>query len=313
MSTLKADAVTAKSTNTNIAVTGAGTGKVALGDGALTFPDSDGSANQPIITDGSAALSFATLPIAGGGTGSTSTTYCSLTANVSGTLPIANGGTGASTFTSNNVLLGNGTSAFQTVAPSTSGNVLTSNGSTWTSAAGASGGLVFLQGVTASNDATVNITTGMDSTYETYLLLLNNVIPVTDGTQLFLRTSSDGGSSFDSSAGNYRWAQYREGDGGSSSSRSASDTEIELTDSSQPPGSAAGESTSGTIYIYHPSNTAQTCIGYDMSYMASSGSIIRTGGAGLRTSAADVDAVQLLFASGNVESGEINLYGIVKS
>ena len=36
-----------------------------------------------------------TLPIANGGTNSTSTTYCSLTANVSGTLPVANGGTGA--------------------------------------------------------------------------------------------------------------------------------------------------------------------------------------------------------------------------
>ena len=33
------------------------------------------------------------------------------------------------------MLLGNGTSALQTVAPSTSGNVLTSNGTTWTSAA----------------------------------------------------------------------------------------------------------------------------------------------------------------------------------
>jgi hypothetical protein len=32
-------------------------------------------------------------------------------------------------------LLGNGTSALQTVAPSTSGNVLTSNGTTWTSSA----------------------------------------------------------------------------------------------------------------------------------------------------------------------------------
>lgn len=59
----------------------------------------------------------------------------SLTAGVSGTLPVANGGTGATTLTSNNVLLGNGTSALQAVAPSTSGNVLTSNGSTWTSAA----------------------------------------------------------------------------------------------------------------------------------------------------------------------------------
>tara|TARA_R110000822_G_scaffold218527_1_gene352907 strand:+ start:72 stop:683 length:612 start_codon:yes stop_codon:yes gene_type:complete len=39
----------------------------------------------------------AALPIASGGTGSTSTTYCSLTANVTGTLPIANGGTGQTT------------------------------------------------------------------------------------------------------------------------------------------------------------------------------------------------------------------------
>lgn len=59
----------------------------------------------------------------------------SLTAAVSGTLPVTNGGTGATTLAANNVLLGNGTSALQAVAPSTSGNVLTSNGSTWTSAA----------------------------------------------------------------------------------------------------------------------------------------------------------------------------------
>ncbi len=168
MSTIKSDAITAATgTNTNLALTGKGTGKVALGDGALTFPDSDGSANQPIITDGSAGLSFSTLPIAGGGTGSTSTTYCSLTANVTGTLPIANGGTnststtycdltanvtgtmpvanggtGAVTHTANNVLTGNGTSAFSSVAPSTSGNVLTSDGSAWTSAAAPGGGEV---------------------------------------------------------------------------------------------------------------------------------------------------------------------------
>lgn len=38
-----------------------------------------------------------TLPIANGGTGSTSTTYCNLASNVTGTLPIANGGTGSTT------------------------------------------------------------------------------------------------------------------------------------------------------------------------------------------------------------------------
>jgi hypothetical protein len=52
-----------------------------------------------------------------------------------GTVPVANGGTGATTLTANNVLLGNGTSAVQTVAPGTSGNVLTSNGTTWASTA----------------------------------------------------------------------------------------------------------------------------------------------------------------------------------
>jgi hypothetical protein len=39
----------------------------------------------------------AALPIASGGTGSTSTTYANLTTNVTGTLPFANGGTGLST------------------------------------------------------------------------------------------------------------------------------------------------------------------------------------------------------------------------
>jgi hypothetical protein len=59
------------------------------------------------------------LPTANGGTG--------------GTLPVTNGGTGSTTLTANYVLLGNGTGALQVVAPSTSGNVLTSNGTTWAS------------------------------------------------------------------------------------------------------------------------------------------------------------------------------------
>jgi hypothetical protein len=51
------------------------------------------------------------------------------------TLPVNKGGTGGGTFTANAILLGNGTSGFLTVAPSTSGNVLTSDGTTWVSAA----------------------------------------------------------------------------------------------------------------------------------------------------------------------------------
>jgi hypothetical protein len=83
------------------------------------------------------------LAVTSGGTGATT-----LTGYVKGNgtsaftaqavpIPVSDGGTGATTLTSNNVVLGNGTSAPNFVAPGTSGNVLTSNGTTWTSAAAA--------------------------------------------------------------------------------------------------------------------------------------------------------------------------------
>jgi hypothetical protein len=53
-----------------------------------------------------------------------------------GPLAVAKGGTGATALASGSVLVGNGTSIVSLVAPGTTGNVLTSNGSTWTSAAG---------------------------------------------------------------------------------------------------------------------------------------------------------------------------------
>ena len=72
---------------------------------------------------------------------SNTVTNISLTAAVTGTLPVANGGTGATSLTANNVVLGNGTSAVQVVAPGTSGNLLTSNGSTWASTTPAASGI----------------------------------------------------------------------------------------------------------------------------------------------------------------------------
>lgn len=70
----------------------------------------------------------------------TSSSYLTA-ANISGVVSVNHGGTGASTLTANSVLLGNGTSALQAIAPSTSGNVLTSDGTTWASSAPAQNGL----------------------------------------------------------------------------------------------------------------------------------------------------------------------------
>jgi hypothetical protein len=80
------------------------------------------------------------------------------------TTPIgaASGGTGRSTLTANNVLLGNGTSAVQQVAPGTAGNILTSNGTTWVSgSAGLGNASQTYQDVTASR---TNGTTYTNST-----------------------------------------------------------------------------------------------------------------------------------------------------
>jgi hypothetical protein len=80
-------------------------------------------------------------------------------------ITVGAGGTGLSTLTANNVLIGNGTSNVTFVAPSTTGNVLTSNGSTWTSAAAAAGGVAYTAVKTSNytavnNDGVLTNTTG---------------------------------------------------------------------------------------------------------------------------------------------------------
>jgi len=57
------------------------------------------------------------LPVASGGTGTTSTTFTNLTTNVTGTLPVTNGGTGAATLTG--VIKGAGTAAFSAATAGT--------------------------------------------------------------------------------------------------------------------------------------------------------------------------------------------------
>ena len=115
-------------------VANGGTGITSLGTGVATFLGTPSSANLiSAVTDetGTGSLVFATsptlvtpilgtptsgtatnltglplttgvtgtLPIANGGTGTTSTTFTNLTTNVTGTLPVANGGTGVTSST----------------------------------------------------------------------------------------------------------------------------------------------------------------------------------------------------------------------
>jgi hypothetical protein len=98
------------------------------------------------------------------------------------TVSVAKGGTGATTLTANNVLLGNGTSALQVVAPGTAGNVLTSNGTTWSSTTPASGGF---SGATTTSSAT-DITLTNTSTQVQYVSMTaaNKFVILPDATTL---------------------------------------------------------------------------------------------------------------------------------
>jgi len=92
------------------------------------------------------------------GTGSNVTSLNA--ANISsGTLAVGRGGTGATTLNAAAVIIGNGTSAPTFVAPGTSGNVLTSNGSAWASTAPAGGGVTSLNGLTGALDGIAFIST----------------------------------------------------------------------------------------------------------------------------------------------------------
>ena len=111
-----------------------------VASGVTTFSAGTTGFTPSTATSGAVTLA-GTLATTNGGTGLTSFTsggavYASSTsALATGTLPVSAGGTGAATLTANNVLLGNGTSALQVVAPGSTGNVLTSNGTTWASSA----------------------------------------------------------------------------------------------------------------------------------------------------------------------------------
>jgi hypothetical protein len=109
------------------AFSGTATGDILLTDATYDIGKSGATRPRDLFVSRNAAIG-GTLAVTG-----------AVTLTV--TLTVAQGGTGLTTLTTNNVILGNGTSTPLFVAPGASGNVLTSNGTTWTSATALTGTL----------------------------------------------------------------------------------------------------------------------------------------------------------------------------
>lgn len=153
--------------------------------------------------------------------------------------------------------------------------------------------------------------TGLSSSYITYVVVFYDIIPATDTDAFWMRTSTDGGTSYDAGASDYGWAasvNYVTGGGpGVTNEGDIADAQIVLNGSS---GTGTGEAISGVVTIFNPAGTAYTYMNYDFTVLNALGTLARYPGGAMRNSSADVDAIRFLMSTGNITSGEFRLYGI---
>ncbi len=175
---------------------------------------------------------------------------------------------------------------------------------------------VLLETQTASNSASIDFDSGVNfSTYKKYEIELIDVVIATDNAELFVRTSTDGGSTYDSGASDYAWGYYRVLTGTTPLvNGDSADSKINITydpGSGVGWGNAAGEAFNGEFSLWNPSGTNKTIINFVVSGIRNTGNLMNLTGAGSRQSAANVDGIQFLMSSGNIVSGTFKIYGIV--
>ena len=160
---------------------------------------------------------------------------------------------------------------------------------------------------TASGSASIAFT-GLSSTYRVYRVVMNNVQGAVDGGYLYMQTSTNNGSTYDSGSSDYQWSLLWNGWNGIGQNVDTADTLMRLTNTNM--GSGTNEKLSGEVRIYSPSSTTYTFITAEVVYPDSlSASRYTLLSNGYRQSAADVDAIRFVHSNGNLSTGTFVLYG----
>ncbi|HAF39098.1 MAG TPA: hypothetical protein DCG72_08950 [Gammaproteobacteria bacterium] len=205
-----------------------------------------------------------------------------------------------------------------TVAVGTAAQVLTSNGAgaapTFQDAAG--GAYEFISSVTASSAASVDFDAVFSGSYTNYLMIAEGIIPATDATVMWIRLSTDGGSTWVSSAGAYttNWLANPASTAVQGSLGHA--TAIEVNSSTVSNNGQSNVTTDGysafSATIYSPQSSSHFTRVVGHAIIADSGdpsSINQNLFAAGRRAAEAHDSIQVLSSSGNI-SGVFKLYGI---
>ena len=171
---------------------------------------------------------------------------------------------------------------------------------------------------TASSSATIDFTSGIDTTYKEYFIRFYDVHPSIDNntsTNYFLVNFRDGGSDFDATKTTTVFRAYHFED--NSTQALAYDTSHDLAQSTGDQRIAQGMSSdndhcvSGFITFFNPSDTTfvKHFICFTNNAHADNASY-RWNVAGYSNHTAALDGVRFKMTTGNIDSGTFKLYGV---
>jgi hypothetical protein len=215
------------------------------------------------------------------------------------------GGTGQTSYTDGQLLIGNTTGNTLTKATLTAGTGISITNGAGSITVSSSSALVYISSATASASSSISFT-GLTTVYSSYLIEFTKVVPATNTVELWVRTSTNNGVSYDSGASDYNHGRTGVDYSGPASAGSAADSKVILTGGAD---NGAGHFCNGVIKIFRPTSATYGNIMFDNT-VSTSATHYRFIGIGMRLTSADIDAVQILFSSGNIASGEFRLYGV---
>ncbi len=157
--------------------------------------------------------------------------------------------------------------------------------------------------VTASNTAAVAFT-GLSADYYMYEIVCRGLQPASDNVTFWLRTSSDGGSSYDATGYGHAGEVFQPSSFSTNGSLSA--TRVDIIENA---GTASDEFYSGHIRIMDHDALTPTLVFFHFNGTNSFSSLTGQRGYGIRDSNTVVDAVQILCSSGNIAVGKFELFG----
>jgi len=180
---------------------------------------------------------------------------------------------------------------------------------------GFGGNLIFISKATASSSASISFTSGIDSTYKEYVFYFNNLHPANDGVDITFNLSTDSGSNYNvSKVTTYITAYQLESDATQGLVYDSANGDMVGTGFAnihRDLGNGNDESLSGYFHLFNPSSSV-----FVKHFMSSSNLVqlndqcivAHVAGYGNTTSA--VNAIQFKASSGNIDSGEILLFGV---